>query len=253
MTDSSLYNTVLIGWLAIAAFTVPYLLFVSAPYGRHIRKGWGMTIANHIGWILMELPSPLGMILFFVIGSKTAGIVPSVFLAMFLFHYINRSIIYPLRIRNKNTSMPVAIMGSAIVFNLTNSYLQGMYLFELSDLYQTSWLLDPRFIVGVVMFFAGFAINYHSDSILRNLRKPGETGYKIPKGGMFRFVTSPNYFGEILEWTGWAIATWSLPGLAFALWTAANLIPRAFKHHQWYKKKFEKYPENRRAIVPFIL
>ena len=32
------------------------------------------------------------------------------------------------------------------------------------------------------MFVAGMIINIHSDHILRNLRKPGETGYKIPRG-----------------------------------------------------------------------
>jgi 3-oxo-5-alpha-steroid 4-dehydrogenase 1 len=48
-----------------------------------------------------------------------------------------------------------------------------------------------------------------SDAILRNLRKPGETDYKIPKGGAFKFVSGANFLGEILEWTGFAIAQWN--------------------------------------------
>jgi len=81
-------------------------------------------------------------------------------------------------------------------------------------------------------------------------RKPGE--YGIPRGGVFEFVSCPNYLGEILEWTGWAIATWSLPGLAFALWTAANLIPRAYANHAWYRKTFPDYPGKRKALIPFV-
>ena len=253
MTSSSFYNAVLIGWLVLAALTVPYLLFVAAPYGRHMREGWGPKIENRLGWILMELPSPLAMVLFFILGTHSQGIAPAVFLGMWLLHYINRSIIYPLRIRGKKKYMPVVIMGSAIFFNVTNGFLQGRYVFDLSGGYSAQWLHDPCFLVGAALFLAGFAANYHSDSILRNLRKPGETGYKIPKGGLFRFVTSPNYFAEIIEWTGWAVATWSLPGLAFVLWTAANLVPRALKHHKWCQEKFSDYPVERKAIIPFVL
>jgi len=65
------------------------------------------------------------------------------------------------------------------------------------------------------------------------LRENGNSVYKIPEGGMFNLVSSPNYLGEILEWTGWAIATWSLAGLSFALWTFANLAPRALANHRW--------------------
>ena len=39
-----------------------------------------------------------------------------------------------------------------------------------------------RVLIGVFIFSAGFIVNLQSDSILRNLRKPGETGYKIPRG-----------------------------------------------------------------------
>ncbi|CAN0141629.1 unnamed protein product, partial [Laminaria digitata] len=50
-----------------------------------------------------------------------------------------------------------------------------------------------------------------------------------------------------------AIAVWSLPASAFALYTVANLAPRARKHHLWYLEKFrEDYPSERRAFIPFI-
>ena len=108
--------------------------------------------------------------------------------------------------------------------------------------------------MGVTLFLTGFLINYQSDDILRNLRKPGEERkYKVPYGGAFRWVTAANYFGEIVEWIGWAFATWSIAGLSFALFTFANLAPRARTHHQWYKEKFGKeYPKNRKAIIPFL-
>jgi protein-S-isoprenylcysteine O-methyltransferase Ste14 len=88
---------------------------------------------------------------------------------------------------------------------------------------------------------------------LFSLRRRGEKGYKIPHGGLYRWISCPNYFGELLEWTGWAIATWSLAGFSFALWTFANLVPRALSNHKWYRQKFADYPKNRKAIIPYIL
>jgi len=70
---------------------------------------------------------------------------------------------------------------------------------------------------------------------------------------MYRYVSCPNYLGEILEWAAWAVLTWSLVGLVFAIWTGANLIPRALAHHKWYQEKFPDYPKDRKAIIPFLL
>ncbi|RJO63768.1 MAG: DUF1295 domain-containing protein [Myxococcales bacterium] len=252
MTESSLYNFVLIAWVAAAALTIPYLLFVAAPYGRHARPGWGPTIDNRLGWILMELPSPLLVTALFFVGPHNGG-AAAVFLGLWLFHYLHRSLIFPLRIRSGKKAMPAAIMGSAIFFNLINASMQGQWLFNLSGGYAAAWLLDWRFLAGAAIFFVGFAINYHSDGILRNLRRPGESGYRIPQGGLFRYVTCPNYLGEVIEWCGWALATWSLAGAAFAFWTIANLIPRALAHHRWYHKKFSDYPAARKAVIPGLL
>ena len=106
--------------------------------------------------------------------------------------------------------------------------------------------------VVVLLFAAGLTLNARSDRTLRLLRRSGG-GYRIPQGGGFRYVSSPNYLGEMIEWTGWAIATWSLAGTAFALYTFANLAPRAFANHRWYRETFPDYPPERRALLPFVL
>ena len=46
-----------------------------------------------------------------------------------------------------------------------------------------SWFI-VAVATGSVLFFVGMAINIHSDHILRTLRLPGETDYKIPRGLM---------------------------------------------------------------------
>ena len=239
-------------WIIAAICTFISLFFVSAPYGRHARKGWGLMIDNRLGWILMEIVSPAVFAFFFLSGSQSKTPIVWIFFAAWLFHYINRSMIFPFRIKTQGKKMPLSIPLMAVFFNSVNGFTNGYYLGSLA-VYPENWLTDIRFIVGIILFLVGWFINFQSDEILLNLRKPGESGYKIPKGGFFRFISCPNYFGEIIEWSGFAIMTWSLPGLAFAVWTFANLAPRAFANHNWYQNQFTDYPKERKALLPFLI
>lgn len=253
MTEQSFHFWVTVGVVALGFVTFLLLLFVSAPYGRHTRKGWGPSIPSRLGWIVMESPPVLAFALFFWWGPQRTQLVPLVLLGLWQLHYIHRAYIFPWRMRIKGKTMPLVIACLAILFNIPNAYINARWLSSGWGGYTEAWLTDPRFIIGCSLFLVGFAINIQSDTILLNLRKPGETGYKIPHGGMYRFISCPNYFGEILEWTGWAIATWSLPGLAFAVYTFANLAPRAFTHHKWYQDTFPEYPTERKALFPYLL
>jgi len=245
------------GWavraeFALAGVTVLALVFVVAPYGRYERKGWGPTLPAALGWVLMELPAVALFAAFFFTGDHRYELVPLVLLGLWQLHYLNRTFIFPLRMRASARRMPVLIVFLAIAFNTLNAYINARWIGHLG-VYGIAWLTDPRFLLGATVFVAGWLGNLHADAILRDLRKPGETGYGIPRGGLYRWVSTPNYLCEILEWTGWAIATWSTAGLAFAVYTAANLVPRAFQHHTWYREQFKDYPPERKALIPYLL
>lgn len=154
--------------------------------------------------------------------------------------------------------------------------------------YPKNYLLSLRFIIGTIIFFIGFIFNLQADAILRNLRKDNnQRDYQIPRGrkskfclyefdvffegGLFEYVSGANFLAESIEWTGYAICAWTLPALAFSVFTWANIaFGRAIHHHQYVKENFEKfilfilfrfyldkfkdeYPKNRKAIIPFIL
>jgi steroid 5-alpha-reductase/3-oxo-5-alpha-steroid 4-dehydrogenase 1 len=184
-------------------------------------------------------------------GEHRAETVPLAFLGLWQIHYIHRVFIFPFRLRTEGKRIALLIGGLAIVFNTLNAYVVARWISHFGA-YGNDWLLDPRFIAGVGVFMLGFGINLKADQILFNLRKPGDTGYRVPRGWLYEYVTCPNYLGEIIEWLGFALATWSLAGLAFALYTAANLGPRALANHRWYRERFPDYPERRKALVPFL-
>ena len=251
MSDTLFYNIVWT-WIAIALVIFPFALRIIAPYGRHTRPGWGPLIDNKLGWMIYESPALILICSFYFLGDAPKTNAVWIMFSLFVLHYINRTIIFPLRIRTKGKKVPLGIVFSALIFNLVNGSIIGYYLGFVQN-YSESWINDPRFVTGVLIFFVGMRINWQSDSILINLRKPNETGYNIPYGGMFKYISCPNHMGEIIEWIGYAIAMWAIPGLSFAIWTIANLLPRAMNHHEWYIDKFENYPEERKAIIPRIL
>jgi 3-oxo-5-alpha-steroid 4-dehydrogenase 1 len=249
VNERTVYNDLIILWFILAAAVFVALFFFTAPYGRHIRKGWGPSINDTLGWVVMEAGSPIIFAACFLVGIGQVSIVTIIFFALWEAHYVHRAFIYPF-IRRGAASMSLAVLTTGFFFNLANGYLNGRYLFTFSPGYGNSWLKDPRFIAGVVLLVSGFIINRQADTVLRNLRKPHEKTYKIPYGSLYHWISCPNYLGELLIWTGWAIATWSLAGLAFAAWTAANLVPRARANHRWYHEQFPDYPVERKALIP---
>ncbi len=252
---NSFFNILVFSWIAVALFIFPAILKIAAPYGRHTTSKWGVLIDNRLGWILMELPALLVFALFYLLGSGEKPEVTWVFFGLWITHYINRTLIFPFRLRTNGKKMPVAIVLMAVCFNFVNGFINGYYLGTMatSAEYPAAWFFDPRFLAGLILFIFGMAVNWQSDNILIHLRKPGDTGYVIPQKGFFRLVSCPNHFGEMIEWSGFALMAWNWAAVAFAVWTIANLLPRALHHHKWYKGKFADYPASRKAVIPYIL
>lgn len=232
------------------------LCFVDAGYGKMRTEKWGPAINNKVGWCLMEMPVFVVMLYLWAISDVKFQLPYLIFFLIFQFHYFQRSFIFPFLLKG-NSKMPIIIMAFSVVWNLVNGYIQGYWLFHLAPQfapYATAWLTDWRFIFGVAIFVCGWAINMHSDHVIRHLRKPGDTNHYLPKKGMYKYVTSANYLGEITEWLGFAILTWSWAGLSFFWFSCCNLVPRANSIYHRYKAEFaDEFDEKKlKRIIPFI-
>ena len=245
------HSALVAGVLIAAAIAAGALLWTSAPYGRHARGGWGPTLPGRIGWILMESPAVLLFGWIFAQGAHRGETVPLLLLGLWMLHYVHRTFIFPFRLRSTRP-MAAIVALMAFGFQTAAAFMNAAWLSDLGH-YPDSWVLDPRFLCGVVLFIGGWLLNLHADTVLLNLRQPGETGYRIPRGGLFRWVTAGNYLGELVMWAGWALATWSWAGLAFFVFCLANLAPRAAQNHRWYLERFGgEYPTERRRLLPFM-
>ena len=138
---------------------------VTAPYGRYSKVksfgiSWGYMIDGKVAWVVQECPSLFLPMIFYIVGPTEIKdrLVNRLLLCYFMLHYLNRVIIYPLRIRGgKPTPFYVAL--SAFLFTLCNGYIQGRYLtaiYAFEDYYFTS----IRFRIGSILFWLGMAINW---------------------------------------------------------------------------------------------
>ena len=255
MMSPTLYNHMLTGMTATAFVVFVCLYCVTAGYGQFRTRSWGWSINNKLAWILMEAPAFAVMLYVWLSAGASRHVPEFVLLLLFLLHYFQRSFVFPLLMQG-SSQMPVVIMLMGALFNVINGVLQGggLYWFPpKAYALGTEYLAQWHVVAGIVLFFVGLAINWHSDHVIRHLRQPGDTRHYLPNRGMYRYVTSANYLGEIVEWTGFALAASNTAAWVFVLWTAANLVPRAHAIHRKYRSEFgDAAVGNRKRIIPYI-
>lgn len=252
--EQQIYNTLIIAMPILAVIVFIALFFVKAGYGIFQNKNWGISINNRLGWIIMECPVFFVMLYLWITGNEPFNPILLTFFLLFELHYFQRTFIFPF-LMNGKSRMPLSIIGCGVLFNVINGYMQGEWLFHLAPegYYTDEWFASPAFICGVIVFFAGISINLHSDHVIRHLRPKGDTRHYLPQKGFYKYVTSANYFGELVEWTGFAILTQSTAAWIFVLWTFANLAPRAYKIKEKYIKEFgADAVGKRKCLIPFI-
>ena len=260
-SGNSTYDTVLVfGFVLVVLVLMAGIAKFQSPYGRFGSSKFGLSLSPRLGWMLMELPATLSFVYFFTRGERSGELVPLVFLAVWLIHYGNRGFVFPALMRVPKGAKPtfsMIVVTSGWLVTSIHGYLNASFITTHGSHYDSSWFGDPRFIVGICIYYLGFFGILHSEWIQRNLRSKeevaaGERVYRIPRGGLYRWVTNAPYLAELVAWTGFAIATWCLGSVFVLAVSAANLIPRAIATHGWYQKRFSDYPKERRILIPFV-
>lgn len=262
-TGDAVFDTVLTSAFGFAAFVIIGGFFAQSSYGRFSTTKLGLNLNPKLGWWLMEIPATVVFAICYLSGPHRFEPTSLVLAGIWALHYANRGWFFPLAIRQvpgKRSTFNISVVGLGMLVTAMHGYLNGtLFSHDFFGRYSTDWLTDPRFLAGLVVYLCGFALLVNSESIVRNLRDknnpggPASVEYRIPFGGGFRFVTSPAYLGELIAWSGFALLTWALPGVAIVLITAGNLVPRALGTHRWYQQKFADYPTDRKALIPYLL
>jgi 3-oxo-5-alpha-steroid 4-dehydrogenase 1 len=243
-------------WLGLAVLACGILStgLLKASYGRHFHThSIFPNVDGKLGWLVQEIVSPVTIVLFYQ-TFKVPGpglSVGLVLLALWLFHYSNRAVVSVLLAPGmKETRLDTVLMS--VFFNLVNAGWAG---YDVALLNAEPFTFSSTTSVGLVMFATGMAINISSDYYLQGIRRRNGDGkkYVLPDWGLYKYILSPNYAGETLEWIGFAVVERRESGWAFVLWTICNLWPRARTNLAWYKEKFGDKVGNRTSLIPGVL
>jgi hypothetical protein len=142
-----------------------------------------------------------------------------------------------------------AIRKSAII-QASFGVIWGSAFFQVHTLGQP--ISNPIFMLGVLVFAFGELLNGYHHWLLARLRPPGVRTYGVPRGGLFGWVASPHYLGEILSFVGYAMMSDLLPVWGNALVVSAYLASRANTTLKWYQREMPlRIPSGWRRLLPF--
>lgn len=117
-------------------------------------------------------------------------------------------------------------------------------------------LLLVQKLLGIGLFIFASYHQYLSHKTFANLRKKSHNNekYAIPRGGLFEYISCPNYFCEILIYVSfYLILGFTHPWALILTWVITNQMMAGIMTHDWYKRNFDDYPKLRKAIIPFLL
>ncbi|KAL2549121.1 3-oxo-5-alpha-steroid 4-dehydrogenase family protein [Forsythia ovata] len=112
-------------------------------------------------------------------------------------------------------------------------------------------LVDLKYL-GLLLFLVGICGNFYHHYLLSKLREKNEKGYKIPRGGLFSMVICPHYLFEIIVFLGISLISQTPFSYSTALGVALYLVTRSYATRKWYLSKFENFPKNVKALVPYV-
>ncbi|KAH6761952.1 3-oxo-5-alpha-steroid 4-dehydrogenase family protein [Perilla frutescens var. hirtella] len=139
----------------------------------------------------------------------------------------------------------VAISVSYFLYSAIMIYCQQLML----QLPEPS--IDLKYI-GIPIFLVGIGGNFYHHYLLSKLRSEGEKQYRIPKGGLFSLVVCPHYLFEIIGFWGISCISQTLYSISFSLGSTLYLMGRSYATRRWYHSKFEDFPKDVKAFIPFI-
>ncbi|XP_035503669.2 polyprenol reductase [Scophthalmus maximus] len=119
--------------------------------------------------------------------------------------------------------------------------------------------LDCFHVAGVGLFIGASLLQHQSLVLLARLRT-GKSGavetlaHREPKGGWFELVSCPHYFSELLIYVSLTLVfrCLSLTWWLVVLYVLFNQALAAQLCHELYISKYESYPRNRKAFIPFV-
>jgi len=233
------------GWTFLALLSLPMVLNRKPEKEQELDEKLKTSKTN---LILPELLSIAAFTFIFLTGNSAKTSVTWLFFFFWISHFGIKIIFNTLNGHHYKTRSVNTKMFSVIV--TVNALINGYYLGWLWPAYAVSWINHPAFLGGSILIILGFVIQISANI---GIATNEEIDKHVLNSGLHKIVFCPAYFGEILQWGGFAIITWSAPAAAAFCWMLPMLYMQATVQKHRYLHKFPELPMARKALVPYIL
>lgn len=106
--------------------------------------------------------------------------------------------------------------------------------------------------VGLIGMIASIISNGYCHIMLKRLRTPGSQEWKIPKGFLFDYIVTPNYYCEIMTWFFFNVMTgFPLMGIAFNICGTYQMWEWAAARRRKYISIDKNYKVRWTLLPPF--
>lgn len=249
-------NSIFIKVMIVMNIIFSAILCYSEASGRQnleYSKFWNVNsqekakIPSKMGMIIAYTPSLIACLTSFWIFPND-GIRFFMLNSAFTIHFFKR-LLEVLFVHKYSGSMA---MNSAITI-LSSYFIAFSSLIYIQHLTKgsTEPNIDLKYF-GFIVFLVGIIGNFYHHFLLSKMRKKGENGYKIPKGGLFSLVICPHYLFEIVTFLGFSLISQTLFSFSSTIGTLFYLMGRSYATRKWYLSKFEDFPRNVKALIPFV-
>jgi very-long-chain enoyl-CoA reductase len=254
MSVVSVVALAIIGFLEINGHHLQYSKFwnVNSNEGNstlsRIRRPLQVRISSRIGMLILYTPAILAGLVSFAIFPNDSFRFLLVKAALTL-HFLKRD--FDVLFIHKYSGGMILDSVLLITSSYTMATITMLYAQNL-----TQGISNPSIDLvypGILLFLVGIIGNFFHHISLSKLRENGDrVQYKIPRGGMFDFVICPHYLFEILIFVGIAFISQTLYAFCFVIGTTIYLIGRSYATRRWYLSKFDDFPKNVKALIPFV-
>ncbi|XP_060184464.1 steroid 5-alpha-reductase DET2-like [Lycium barbarum] len=240
-------NLIISAILGISEATGKQNLEYSKFWNVNNQKQAKAKIPSKVGMIFAYSPSLIACLSFFWI-FPTGGIRFFLLNSAMTIHFFKR-VLEVLFVHKYSGSMALksAVTISTSYFIASSSLIYIQHLTKGS----TEPIIDLKYL-GSIVFLVGIIGNFYHHFLLSKMRKKGESGYKIPKGGLFSLVICPHYLFEIVTFLGFSLISQTLFSFSSTIGTVFYLMGRSYATRKWYLSKFEDFPRSVKALIPFI-
>lgn len=251
-----LLTLLLISFIVSSVGWIYFIYFFSIGYGLSIS-----ALAVAVGvmfWDVMTLPAAILLVVLFIYGIR---------LALYLLMRERRSVSYKkiLYQPENTTKRPVSVM--LIIWILCALLYVGQIspiTFYLRNLKDGSSVNNLLVWIGVVMATAGVIIEMVADAQKSAAKRVD--AHRFVDTGLYRIVRCPNYFGEVVMWTGsfvicfganctlwqWVVAILGYIGIIYVMFSGARRLELHQDKVYGEMPEFQVYTKRTPLILPFV-